>query len=153
MALGALSIPVTHPAPAEVAAWLAAVSLAGLGRPAGAHPDWEREAGGAARSWLRLVDEGRHSASWAAASGLLKGEIGPGGWSSALRSVRAPLGRCLGRTLRSTAVVLGPPGDLRGPYAVLRFETAFEGREPVTETVTPVLGPDGRWRVGAYFLR
>ncbi len=153
MATGAWSIPATHPAPAGLAAWLSALSLAGLGRPVGAHPDWEREAAGAARSWLRLVDEGRHTASWAAASSLLKEEVGPSGWSAALRAVRAPLGRCLSRALRSRAAVEGPTGDLRGPYVVIRFETAFEGRSPVTETITPVRGPDGRWRVAAYFIR
>jgi len=153
MALGSWSVPETHPAPADLAAWLSAVSLAGLGRPAGAHPDWEREAKGAAWSWLRLVDEGRHSASWAAASSLLKEEVGPSGWEAALRAVRAPLGRCLSRALRSSTVVEGPAGDLRGPYVVLRFESVFEGEDSATETVTPVRGPDGRWRVAAYFIR
>jgi len=153
MALGSWSVPETHPAPADLAAWLSAVSLAGLGRPAGAHPDWEREAKGAAGSWLRLVDEGRHSASWAAASSLLKEEVGPSGWEAALRAVRAPLGRCLSRALRSSTVVEGPAGDLRGPYVVLRFESVFEGEDSATETVTPVRGPDGRWRVAAYFIR
>jgi hypothetical protein len=153
MALGAWSIPATHPAPADLAAWLSAVSLAGLGRPVGAHPGWEREAKGAAWSWLRLVDEGRHSASWAAASSLLKEEIGPSGWEAALRAVRAPLGRCLSRTLRSSTVVEGPSGDLQGPYVVFRVESVFEGETTVTETLTPVRGPDGRWRVAAYFIR
>jgi len=153
MALGSWSVPETHPAPADLAAWLSAVSLAGLGRPAGAHPDWEREAKGAAWSWLRLVDEGRHSASWAAASSLLKEEVGPSGWEAALRAVRAPLGRCLSRALRSSTVVEGPAGDLRGPYVVLRFESVFEGEDSATETVTPVRGADGRWRVAAYFIR
>jgi hypothetical protein len=153
MALGALSIPVTHPAPADLAAWLSGVSLAGLGRPVSAHPEWEREATGAARAWLRLVDEGRHTASWAAASSLLKEEVGPRGWDAALRAVRDPLGRCLSRTLRSRDVVEGPPGDLRGPYVVIRFDSVFEGRSPVAETITPVLGADGRWRVAAYFIR
>jgi hypothetical protein len=153
MALGAWSIPATHPAPADLAAWLSGVSLAGLGRPVGVHPDWEREAKGCARSWLRLVDEGRHSASWAAASSLLKEEVGPSGWDAALRAVRKPLGRCLSRTLISATVVEGPSGDLRGPYVVLRFDSLFEGEDSATETVTPARGPDGRWRVAAYFIR
>ena len=45
-----------------------------------------------------------------------------------------------------------PSGAHRGPYLVLRFETVFERRHPVVETVTTVQGPDGRWRVAAYFL-
>ena len=153
MALGSWSVPETHPAPADLAAWLSAVSLAGLGRPLRPCPDWEREARGCARSWLRLVDEGRHTASWATASSLLKEEVGPSGWEAALRAVRAPLGRCLSRALRSSTVVEGPSGDLHGPYVVIRFDSVFEGESTVAETVTPVRGADGRWRVAAYFIR
>ena len=166
MALGALSTLVTCPVRAragepdgrsearrsELAAWLSALSLAGLGRPLGARPIWEREATSVARSWLRLVDDGRHPASWAAAAPLLREEIGSHEWDAALRAVRAPLGRCLWRKLLSQAVVEGPPGALKGPYVVIRFESVFERRSRAAETITPVLGPDGRWRVAAYFI-
>lgn len=136
----------------DLAAWLSALSLAGLGRPVGGRPDWEREASCAARSWLRRVDDGRHPASWAAAAPVLRQEIGAREWDAALRAVRAPLGRCLWRQLRSRATVEGPDGALKGPYVVIRFESAFERREATVETVTPVLGADGRWRVAAYFI-
>jgi len=166
MAVGALSTMAFRPARetageqegqdegrrSELAAWLSALSLAGIGRPAGAHLGWEREAASVARSWLRLVDDGRHSASWAAAAPLLRAEVGSREWDAALRAVRVPLGRCLWRKVQSRAAVEGPPGDLRGPYVVIRFESAFERRGSVAETVTPVLGPDGRWRVAAYFI-
>ena len=166
MALGALSTLATHPVRAtagerevcseaprsDLAAWLAALSLAGLGRPVGARPAWEREASSVARSWLRLVDDGRHPASWAAAAPLLREEVGPREWDEALRAAREPLGRCLWRKLRSRAVVEGPPGALRGPYVVIRFESVFERSGRAVETITPVLGPDGRWRVAAYFI-
>ena len=166
MAVGALSTLAFHPVRArtgepggqaeprrsEVAAWLSALSLAGLGRPVGGHADWEREATSVALSWLRLVDDGRHFASWSAAAPLLREEVGPHHWSVALRSGRAPLGASSWRKLQSRAVVEGPPGDLRGPYVVIRFESGFDRRDRVAETVTPVLGPDGRWRVAAYFI-
>jgi len=167
MAVGALSTMAFRPAResageqtgrgegrrSEVAAWLSALSLAGLGRPLAGREDWEREATSVARSWLRLVDDGRHPASWSAAAPLLREEVGPQEWDAALRAARAPLGRCLWRKLQSRAAVEGSPGDLRGPYVVIRFESAFERRGSVAETVTPVRGPDGRWRVAAYFIR
>jgi hypothetical protein len=166
MAVGALSTLAFHPAHAragergtpegvrrpEIAAWLSALSLGGLGRPVSGHSDWERDATSAARSWLRLVDEGRHPASWSAAAPLLRDEVGPQDWDAALRAARVPLGRCWWRALQSRAVVEGPPGDRRGPYVVIQFDSAFAGRGHVTETVTPVRGEDGRWRVAAYFL-
>ena len=136
----------------EVAAWLSGLSLAGLGRPAGVHPDWERDATGAARAWLQLVDQGRHPASWAQAAPLLREGVGPRDWDAALRATRAPLGRCFWRKLQSWTAVEGPPGELRGPYGVIRFESVFEGRSRAIETITPVLGADGRWRVAAYFI-
>ena len=135
------------------AAWLSALSLAGLGRPLAGRDDWEREATSVARSWLRLVDDGRHPASWSAAAPLLREEVGPQDWDAALRAARAPLGRCLWRKLLSRAAVEGSPGDLRGPYVVIRFESAFERQGSAVETITPVRGPDGRWRVAAYFIR
>lgn len=164
MAVGALSTLAMRPARArageqeagvprsERLAWLSALSLAGLGRPAGAHPDWEREATTAAQAWLRLVDEGRHPASWTEAASLLRGEIGLREWDTALRATRDPLGRCFWRNLQSRAAVEGPPGDLRGPYVVIRFESVFARRGRAVETITPVLGPDGSWRVAAYFI-
>ena len=166
MAVGALSTLAFHPTReravqrvgqaearrTELATWLSALSLAGLGRPLGGQADWEREATSVARSWLRLVDDGRHSASWSAAATLFREEVGRRDWDTALQAARAPLGRCSWRRLQSRAAVEGPPGDLRGPYVVIRFESAFARRGEVTETVTPVLGPDGRWRVAAYFV-
>ena len=166
MAVGALSTLAIRPARArageqgarsgarrsELAAWLSALSFAGLGRPAGAHPDWEREATGIARAWLRLVDEGRQRASWTSAAPLLRQEVGPAEWNAALRAARAPLGRCFWRKLQSCAVVEGPTGDLRGPYVVIRFESVFERGTRATETVTAMRGPDGGWRVAAYFI-
>ena len=167
MAVGALSTLAARPAGGriggqearvgtrrpELAAWLSAVSLADLGRPAGPRPDWERDATDAARAWLRLVDAGRHPASWASAACLLREAVGPLDWDAALRQVRDPLGRCYWRRLQSRAAVEGPAGEWRGPYVVIRFESAFERQTRVVETITPMLDPDGRWRVAAYFIR
>jgi hypothetical protein len=166
MAVGALSTLAVHPAYAgggeeggqagarrsERAAWLSALSLVGLGRPVSGHADWEREATSVALSWLRLVDESRHPASWSAAAPLFREEVGRQDWDTALHATRAPLGRCSWRKLQSRAAVSGPSGDLEGPYVVIRFESAFERRGPVAETITSVRCPDGRWRVAAYFI-
>jgi len=134
------------------AAWLSAISLAGLGRSLGPHPAWERRAAEAARDWLRLVDDGRHAASWSSASPLLRQGAERAAWEVALRAARTPLGRCLSRRLRSQVAVEGPCEELPGPYVVVRYDTVFEHLWRATETVTPVLGKDGCWRVAAYFV-
>ncbi|HVO12920.1 MAG TPA: DUF4019 domain-containing protein [Vicinamibacteria bacterium] len=140
------------PATRARAAWLSGISLAGLGRLLGPHPAWERRAAEAARHWLRLVDEGRNAASWRTASPLLREGAEPTEWETAMRSVRAPLGRCLSRRLRSHVAVDGPCEELQGPYVVVRYDSVFEHLGRRIETVTPVLGTDGCWRVAAYFV-
>ncbi len=139
------------PAAGARAAWLSALSLAGLGRLLGPHPVWERRAAEAARQWLHLVDQGRHAASWTSASPLLRQNAEAASWETALRAVRAPLGRCVSRRLQSQVAVEGPQ-DHHGPYVVVRYDSVFEHQGRAIETVTPALGSDGCWRVAAYFV-
>jgi hypothetical protein len=132
--------------------WLSAMSLAGLTRPLVADEGAERKAAAAARAWLNLVDGGRYATSWEAAAPAFQSAVTQEQWDRAVHSVRTPLGRCLSRTLRSHKLVDPPPGAPKGPYVVLQFETAFEHGADAVETVTPVLGEDGRWRVAGYFI-
>ena len=136
----------------EFVAWLSALSLAGLARPLGADQGAEEQAEDAAREWLRLVDGGRCSASWEKAAPAFRIALTPDQWDEAVRSVRAPLGRCTSRALRSHRLVDALPGAPRGPYVVLRFDAEFEHGAHAVETVTPVRGADDRWRVASYFM-
>jgi hypothetical protein len=137
----------------EVAAWLSAISLAGLGRPRAADPDAEAEATAEARAWLEVIDSGHPAVSWTAAAPTLRDTIGAEEWTLAVRSVRAPLGPRRSRSLLGRATVEAFPGMPPGPYAVIHFQSDFEERPGVVETVTTCLGDDGRWRVAAYFMR
>jgi len=137
----------------DFVAWLSALSLAGLARPLSADPTADERAAAAAREWLDLVDGGRSTTSWEAAAPTLRCTVTRTQWDQAVHSVRTPLGRCLSRTLRSHKLVDSLPGAPKGPYVVLQFESDFELREHAVETVTPVLGPDGRWRVAGYFIK
>ncbi len=145
--------PTPEAARRNVVAWLSAMSLAGLGRPLAADPDAEAEATAVARVWLDLIEHGRYAVSWTAAAPALRQAIAEEEWEVALRSVRAPLGPCRSRVLRSRTTVEAFPGVPPGPYTVIRFESHFERRRGVVETVTTNLGSDGRWRVAAYFIR
>jgi len=137
----------------EFVAWLSGLSLAGLARPLGADQAVEDKAGAAAQAWLDLVDGGRYGAGWDAAAPAFKSMVTRDEWDQAVHSVREPLGRCLSRTLRSHKLVDALPGGPRGPYVVLQFETDFEQKAGVVETVTPAFGSDDVWRVAGYFIR
>jgi hypothetical protein len=136
----------------EFVAWLSALSLAGLARPLGADQRAEEQAAAAAREWLALVDGGWYSASWERTAAVFRMTLTPEQWDEAVHSVRAPLGLCLSRVLRSHKLVDALPGAPKGPYVVLKFEADFEHGAHAVETVTPVRGPDDRWRVASYFL-
>ncbi|MGD8897388.1 MAG: DUF4019 domain-containing protein [Acidobacteriota bacterium] len=137
----------------DLLARLAAMSLVDLDPARGSHPAAETEATVVARAWLDLIHSGRSASSWAVAAPVLRETIEPEEWRTALGSVRAALGRCHSRRLRSQTALEAFPGVPRGPYTVTRFESGFETRPKVTETVTTCLGDDGCWRVAAYFIR
>jgi hypothetical protein len=35
----------------------------------------------------------------------------------------------------------------------IQYETVFENKASAVETITPMLDPDGIWRVSGYFIR
>jgi hypothetical protein len=45
------------------------------------------------------------------------------------------------------------PGAPDGKYVVIQFDAVFENKPSAVETVTPMLDPDGVWRVSGYFIR
>ena len=45
------------------------------------------------------------------------------------------------------------PNAPKGSYVVIQYETKAAGGMTVTETVTPMRDPDGKWRVSGYYIR
>ena len=35
----------------------------------------------------------------------------------------------------------------------IQYDSVFENKDSAVETVTPMLDPDGTWRVSGYFIR
>jgi len=132
---------------------LAAMSLTDPAHPPNGRPGAETEATAVARAWLDLIHSGRSASSWAGAAPALRETIGAEEWQAALRSLRVELGRCRSRRLQEQTTFEAFPGVPAGPYTVLHFESRFEERPSVTETVTTCLGDDGHWRVAAYVVR
>jgi hypothetical protein len=143
----------SEPRRRDFLARLSVMSLTIPGHPPNGRPSPETEATAVAGAWLDLVDSGRYAVVWTAAAPALREAIDEEEWNVALRSVRAPLGSCRSRNLRSRETVEAFPGLPPGPYTVIHFESDFDGRRGVVETVTTSLGDDGRWRAIAYFVR
>ncbi len=135
---------------AAAAPFLACLALAA---PASAEDASEKAAVSAADAWVKLVDAGKYGASWDEAAAFFKNAIGRAEWEKALRGVRSPLGRLVSRKVASRTSTESVPGAPDGKYVVVQYETSFENKKRATETVTPMLDADGRWRVSGYFIR
>ncbi len=120
-------------------------------------PTWAGEpedtAQAAAESWLKIVDSGNYESSWDRAAALFKGAVTQEQWAQAAAGVRAPLGKLVSRKVKSREYMEKLPGAPDGKYVVIQFDTVFEKKSSSIETVTPMLDPDGAWRVSGYFIR
>ncbi len=120
---------------------------------AGAADKPEDLAQAAAESWLKLTDGGDAGASWEQAAKVFKGAVTKEQWTGAIAGVRPPLGKVVSRKVTSRQYTEKLPGAPEGKYVVIQYETVFENRASAVETVTPMLDPDGVWRVSGYFIR
>ena len=107
----------------------------------------------AADSWLKLVDTANYEASWEQAAKVFKGAVTKDQWTNTCAGVRKPLGKLISRKLKSREYTEQLPGAPDGEYVVIQFDTVFENKAAAVETVTPMLDPDGVWRVSGYFIR
>lgn len=107
----------------------------------------------AALTWLLLIDDANYGESWETAAAYFKNAIKREKWEQMLNAVRKPLGRVLSRELISKTYTKSLPGAPDGEYTVIQFKTSFENKISGIETVTPMLDPDGIWRVSGYFIQ
>ena len=118
-----------------------------------ASPDAEADAFESAKAWLALTDQGKYGESWDSASDYLKNAVGREVFVRSLTAARKPLGKLKSRELKSEKLKTSLPGAPDGKYVVIQFKTAFENKKSAIETVTPMLGKDGKWRVSGYYIR
>lgn len=113
----------------------------------------EEQATEAALTWLAVVDDGKYAESWETAAEYFKNAVTKEEWQEALTAVRKPLGDLASRELSSREHRTSLPGAPDGEYVVIQFETSFENKRSAVETITPMLGEDGEWRVSGYFIK
>lgn len=107
----------------------------------------------AAEAWLKLVDDGKYEPSWDQAAKLFKAAVTKDQWKQAAAGVRGPLGKLVSRKVKSRTYTEQVPGAPDGKYVIVQFDTVFEKKAAAVETVTPMVDPDGAWRVSGYFIR
>ncbi len=115
--------------------------------------DVEEAAVTAASAWLALVDGGNHAGSWQSAAAISRNAVAQDQWAAQIAAARAPLGKAVSRNLKSKALMTELPNAPEGHYVVLQFETDFADAAGKIETVTPMLDPDGQWRVSGYYIQ
>jgi hypothetical protein len=113
----------------------------------------EAKAVESAESWLALTDQGKYGERWDSAAEYLKDAVGREDLVRSLTAARKPLGKLKSRELKSKEYRTSLPGAPDGKYVVIQFKTAFENKKSAIETVTPMLGKDGTWRVSGYYIR
>lgn len=117
------------------------------------HQATQAQATLAATQWLALADAGQFGATWDQAAAPLQAAIAKPKWENALQAVRTPLGSVKSRQLKSADFTKTLPGAPDGEYVVVRFETQFANKASAVETLTPMKGEDGAWRVSGYFIK
>jgi uncharacterized protein DUF4019 len=107
----------------------------------------------AAQEWLAIVDAENYAESWETAADYFKNSISLQQWEQTISAARKPLGKVLYRKLKSKQLVTELPGVPDGEYVVIQYETSFENKKSAVETITPMLGKDGKWKVSGYYIR
>lgn len=107
----------------------------------------------AAHAWLKQVDQGNYAKSWQKSAEPLKKATTAKQLQTAIGEARAPLGKLISRQPISAQYTRTLPDAATGEYVVVQYETRFANRAAVIETITPMRGPDGVWRVSGYYLK
>lgn len=117
--------------------------------------DTEKENAGrlTAQGWLVLLDRRDWGVAWDNASSLFRRNVPLGNWMDAIPKVREPYGVLVDRQVVQTVYKTTLPGHPAGDYVTVIFQSKFDRKDDVQETVTTMREPDGRWRVTGYSPR
>jgi hypothetical protein len=106
-----------------------------------------------AEEWLALVDAGSFAESWKTAAEYFQTAVSQDQWEHTIVTVRKSLGDMVSRKFQSAQYTKSVPGAPDGEYVILQFDTSFANKKESVETVTPMLDPDGKWKVSGYYTK
>ena len=107
----------------------------------------------AAEKWLAVVDSGDYAESWEQAAGYLKKAVSREKFVQSLGAALGPMGSLVSRKVKSSRYLTSLPGAPDGEYVVIQYVSSFRNKKKAVETVTPMLEPDGGWRVSGYYIK
>ncbi len=114
--------------------------------------DAEDKARFAAEQWIVLVDDGQFEQSWKEAAKPFQAWISSEEWQKKAAADRERLGHKEYRKLKEIKSSSSVKGQPAGQYVFVKYQSSFDKKKNVTETVTTVLEPDGVWRVSGYIF-
>jgi len=135
------------------------VSLVAVGLMLGAvtgmaeQSEKEKVAVTVAEKWIGLVDDGKYGESWKETAEYFRNAVKQDQWEESMLAARKPLGNLISRKVKSTSCKISLPGAPDGQYVVIEFETSFENKKTATETVTPMMDKNGKWKVSGYYIK
>ncbi|MCK4501980.1 MAG: DUF4019 domain-containing protein [Desulfuromonadales bacterium] len=107
----------------------------------------------AATHFFELVDAGNYKGSWDACSSYLKSEVAQADWTKRLAAVRSVAGKLIDRKQKDYVYTNNVGESIPvGEYMVYHFDSQFENKDHLLETVTVMLEMDKSWRVAGYFI-
>ncbi len=106
-----------------------------------------------AEQWLALVDAANYAESWKTAASYFQSAVSQAQWEQSMIAVRQPLGALVSRKLKGAQSTKTAPGAPDGEYVIVQFDTSFANKKEAVETVTPMLAPDGQWKVSGYYIK
>jgi hypothetical protein len=134
-----------------------AVTLLGAATLAHAGPKPEQVAAARAQvamePWLSLMDAGEYEKTWDESSKALQASVTRDKWAEASKKLREPLGKLVSRKLFSAKYTAKIHGAPQGKYVILEYDSTFEKKGAMVETLTPMLEADGTWRASGYYVK
>ncbi|MDX2493602.1 MAG: DUF4019 domain-containing protein [Desulfuromusa sp.] len=107
----------------------------------------------AATHFLELVDSGQYEQSWEVCSAYLKNEVSQQDWVTRLSAVRSVSGKLLDRKQKDYDYTKDAgQGVPNGEYMVYHFDSKFQDKDHLSETLTVMLELDNTWRIAGYFI-
>lgn len=105
----------------------------------------------AALAWLKAIDSGEYEQAWETSSTLLQVPLSSNMLAFTINAARRDFGAVESRRRLRVIHQTSMPGAPRGDYAVFTFQTRFENKPQIIETITPHL-EGGVWKVSGYYV-